>query len=252
MNPVVPGSLIAAVTCAGLVYLIMPSPDRARSRLAPVADWVDGRPGGAAQLPVPIRAATAGGAALITSWLLWGLGSLIAIAIATVAAGALFGFMGRLELATQARDRERMIMDLPVALELLVSCLSSGMPLREALPRVSELITGPLGRELGRVTKRIELGDAEESSWRVLAAEPILGRIARDAARAAETGAPLAEIFVRHADDARAERQTAVQARARTAGVRSVLPVTLCFLPAFFLVGVVPVIAGAVLALLPS
>jgi len=36
----------------------------------------------------------------------------------------------------------------------------------------------------------------------------------------------------------------ALEARARAAGVRSVAPLALCFLPAYLLVGVVPVVAG--------
>ena len=36
----------------------------------------------------------------------------------------------------------------------------------------------------------------------------------------------------------------AVETRARAAGVRSGAPLALCFLPAYLLVGVVPVVAG--------
>ena len=41
----------------------------------------------------------------------------------------------------------------------------------------------------------------------------------------------------------------AAQARARRAGVSSVMPLMVCFLPAFLLIGVVPIIAGAALHL---
>jgi hypothetical protein len=35
-----------------------------------------------------------------------------------------------------------------------------------------------------------------------------------------------------------------VEVAARTAGVRAVIPLVACFLPAFILLGVVPVVAG--------
>jgi len=44
----------------------------------------------------------------------------------------------------------------------------------------------------------------------------------------------------------RRARQVAAQAAARRAGVLAVGPLGLCFLPAFVLVGVVPLVAGLV------
>jgi pilus assembly protein TadC len=48
----------------------------------------------------------------------------------------------------------------------------------------------------------------------------------------------------RLAADARAERGRAATARARRAGVLITLPLGLCFLPAFLVVGVLPVVIG--------
>jgi len=47
-----------------------------------------------------------------------------------------------------------------------------------------------------------------------------------------------------HADDGRQESRDAAVKSARTVGVRSVIPLMVCFLPAFFLIGVVPIVAG--------
>ena len=49
-----------------------------------------------------------------------------------------------------------------------------------------------------------------------------------------------------HADEARAERTAAVEIAARQVGVRSVLPLMLCFIPAFLLLGIVPTVVSAV------
>ncbi|HEX7746632.1 MAG TPA: secretion system protein, partial [Micromonosporaceae bacterium] len=48
----------------------------------------------------------------------------------------------------------------------------------------------------------------------------------------------------RVADDLRADRAAAAEAAARRAGVLVVLPLGLCFLPAFILAGLVPVIVA--------
>ncbi|MHC5906476.1 type II secretion system F family protein, partial [Streptomyces sp. S6] len=58
------------------------------------------------------------------------------------------------------------------------------------------------------------------------------------------SGLPAAGPVARVAADARAERLRAATARARRAGVMVTAPVGLCFLPAFVVVGVVPVMVG--------
>jgi len=46
------------------------------------------------------------------------------------------------------------------------------------------------------------------------------------------------------AADARHANRAEVEMRARSAGVRAVAPLALCYLPAYLLVGVVPIVAG--------
>ncbi|HEU4425315.1 MAG TPA: type II secretion system F family protein, partial [Pilimelia sp.] len=58
------------------------------------------------------------------------------------------------------------------------------------------------------------------------------------------SGGALAGAFTRVADDLRADRAVAAEAAARRAGVLIVLPLGLCFLPAFVLAGLVPVIVA--------
>jgi hypothetical protein len=45
-------------------------------------------------------------------------------------------------------------------------------------------------------------------------------------------------------EDLRREHRSAVQAAARAAGVRVVAPLALCFLPAYLVIGVVPIVAS--------
>ena len=64
--------------------------------------------------------------------------------------------------------------------------------------------------------------------------------------RAAEGGAPVAAAIARLAEQAREVARASGQAAAERAGVLAVAPLGLCFLPAFVLLGVVPVVAGLV------
>ena len=66
--------------------------------------------------------------------------------------------------------------------------------------------------------------------------------MARAFARSVESGAPLAGSLARLADDSRRRARWAAEGAARRAGVLAVLPLMLCFLPAFVLLSVVPVV----------
>ncbi|MDQ1599214.1 MAG: hypothetical protein QOD68_688, partial [Actinomycetota bacterium] len=69
-------------------------------------------------------------------------------------------------------------------------------------------------------------------------------------ARATATGAPLAGSVREVAADERERARWDALERARRAGVHAVGPLAACFLPAFVLVGVVPVVVGVAQSLL--
>ena len=71
-----------------------------------------------------------------------------------------------------------------------------------------------------------------------------LAPLARAFIRSDATGAPIADTVTAVADDQRRVARWAAEAAARRAGVLAVGPLALCFLPAFVLTGVVPVIVA--------
>jgi pilus assembly protein TadC len=95
------------------------------------------------------------------------------------------------------------------------------------------------------VAAALDGGAAPEAAWAPLDGD-VEGarRIGRAAVRSADSGAALAGALARVAEDLRADRAAAAEAAARRAGVLVVLPLVLCFLPAFLLVGVVPVVVA--------
>ena len=173
------------------------------------------------------------------TWLAW-----------PVLLGATAVGLGLLEPAVVRRRRERLIVDAPQALDLLAACLAAGMPVRLAGRVVAEAFDGPVAEDLGRVLALTDLGMAETDAWRSLAGHPQLGPAATDLSRSVESGTLMVEALGRHAAAAREARRTVLVVRARSVGVRSVLPLMACFIPAFLLLGVVPTVVSALAAAL--
>ena len=200
-------------------------------------------------MPVPRRLLLSGGAAgavcLAASrftpgpdWLLWVAGSVSGV-LGAVA-------LGWLAPRSAARRRQQLILQTPQALELMASCLDAGMPVRRACRSIVEAFDGPVADDLGRVVALVELGTSDAAAWRSLHDHPQLGPAADDLARSVESGTMMVEGLRRHAADARQARQGALQVRARAVGVRTVLPLMVCFIPSFLLLGVVPTVVSAV------
>jgi pilus assembly protein TadC len=153
-------------------------------------------------------------------------------------------YLGRLEPAHRRRERERAALDLPYAADLVAAALRAGLPTERALRVVAASLGGPLGIRLDRVAGSLGLGVAPVDAWRPLHDLPAGARVSAAAVRSADSGAALAGAFARLADDLRAARLATVEAAAHRAGVLVVLPLGLCFLPAFVVAGIVPVIVA--------
>jgi pilus assembly protein TadC len=166
------------------------------------------------------------------------------LAVGIVAALLLARALDRLEPAALRRERERAALDLPYAADLLAAALRAGMPTERAVRAVADALGGPVGRRLAAVARSLALGLTVADAWRPVHDLPTGVRMAAAAARSADSGAALAAGFVRLADELRAARLAAVEAAGQRSGVLLVLPLGLCFLPAFVLAGIVPVIVA--------
>ncbi|MFT3876714.1 MAG: type II secretion system F family protein [Propioniciclava sp.] len=144
-------------------------------------------------------------------------------------------------LARADREREKALRDLvPQVCELMAVCLEAGRPPRVAARLVASVVPSPAAEVWQAVLQRIDLGLDEAQAWSTLKDTPGYADIGRDLARSVRTGIGLAELLRQHAREARDRSAAAAIARARTAGVRSVVPLMMCFLPAFLLIGIVP------------
>ncbi len=133
---------------------------------------------------------------------------------------------------------------LPAALDLLAACLAAGAAPAQALAAVGEAFDGEVGSMLSLVARLAMLGAPVETAWASCLSDPRWSPVARAVIRAHHSGAALSDVLVHLADDRRRALRTDAQAAAERAGIAIVLPLGACFLPAFVLVGVVPVVAG--------
>lgn len=139
---------------------------------------------------------------------------------------------------------------MPLALELIAAGLRSGAALPAAAAAVSSapgLRTGP---ELGRAAALLRLGADPAEAWAQFATgqgrrhtrdAALLGAIA---SRSARSGMRLAEMISQQAQLVRSEATAAAVRRAHRAGALALLPLGLCYLPAFICLGIVPMVAG--------
>lgn len=138
--------------------------------------------------------------------------------------------------------------DIPLVLDLLAVCLAAGSTPAAALAVVGRAVPGPLGDDLCTVARGLGLGSTSGQAWApVLAGRPqSLQRAADRFAHAERSGAALAPALAALAEEQRRVVQLARARAARRVGVLAVAPLGLCFLPAFILTGVLPIVVGLV------
>src|SRR5262249_47000824 len=122
--------------------------------------------------------------------------------------------------------------------------LRAGAPPEHAVGCAGRAVAGPLGADLERVERALRLGAPADEAWTHLGPLDACRRMARAAVRSEDSGAALAGALGPVAGDLRADRLIGADADGRRPGVLIVLPLGLCFLPAFVLAGLVPVIVA--------
>lgn len=128
--------------------------------------------------------------------------------------------------------------------QLVAVSLAAGLPVAVAVSAAAGSLGGLAGTELRRVAGLLELGADPADAWDAAAQVPALRTFARAAGRSAGTGSALAQVARAEAVRVRTELEDAARARAQRAAVLITGPLGLCFLPAFLLLGIAPVVIG--------
>ncbi|MCL1800146.1 MAG: type II secretion system F family protein [Promicromonosporaceae bacterium] len=134
-------------------------------------------------------------------------------------------------------DAERL--PIVVVMELLVAALSTGVSIPRALSGVGLAIGGFEGTAYLRAAKQLELGAHWEEVWE--GASGGLRLVANALRPAWEEGAAPTDSLRATGEAERQRQRAAAKLAAARLGVRLVLPLGLCLLPAFVLIGLVPI-----------
>lgn len=172
------------------------------------------------------------------------LGGAVGLVAAPVAAVGCWLAIGRAEVPSVRRAREQARRDLPHLVRLLSAALAAGASPGEALAVVAAALPGSAADALAPVAARLRLGADPATTWQRLADEPALAPLGRTLARAYASGAPVAASVERLADDLARTARAEVEDRARAVGVKAAVPLGVCLLPAFVLIGIVPLVGG--------
>ncbi|MCQ1999670.1 type II secretion system F family protein [Arthrobacter zhaoxinii] len=162
--------------------------------------------------------------------------------------------------------------DPALMLDLIAAMLEAGQPLSSALAILRDGVDQATSLDLDRLLQALDLGIPWDAAWQLSAGsapagtqpsgtEPgsRVGGVPTGQASAlaalgpalrftAVTGAPSAAVLHSQADALRRRRQTESRRRAAALGVRLVMPLGLCSLPAFVALTVVPLL----MSLLPG
>lgn len=239
--------MILAAGLLTMLAILLGSPPRLRAltvRTAggadePVSPAASAVHGGLRSQRLPLAALAGGGVAVA-----WGgsSGLVLGVGLATV----VWVVATRAEPAAQRRLREQRARQLPDVVSLLALALGTGVPVAQALDQVQQARPGPAADALASVGVALGRGVEPAQAWAPLLGDPALARLARGLIRSAESGSPVAEAVARVGAELATERRMAVADRARAVGVKAALPLGVCLLPAFLLVGIVPLVAVSI------
>ena len=225
--------IVVAAVLAAVAVMVRPVRGRVRDRVAallPEARVDESRPA-AAQPP---------SSALRPRVLLLGVAGVVLLVVTGWSSWTLPVLAVGLFATARSRRTPPAATELPLVIDLLSASLRGGA----LLPAALEVAAGATGQQLRdrllAVARNLRTGGDVVDAFAELDGEADLVAVARICTRTGGTGAASADELERLARRLRTRRRSELDARTARASVWVVLPLCLCFLPAFVLVGVVP------------
>ena len=164
-----------------------------------------------------------------------------------LAVAAVSWFVLRRRAERRRRNEAAMVLaELPEAVDLFALAASAGLSVRLAAEAVAPRLAGPIGRALKRAVHQMRLGVEVAEALEALTRPPAgdaLRLLVRPLTDSLRYGSALGPALERVATVARAERRRRAEAAARRVPLRLLFPLTLCILPAFVLLTIVPTVA---------
>lgn len=150
---------------------------------------------------------------------------------------------GRVPATPRPAEWRQLQREMPQTLEFLAAMLSSGKPLSAAIVMVGSISPPATRAFLQERAASSEIGMTADQNWGAVSPSHPWHPVAKDIRSSCESGAALVEAMKLHAQQARERSECEALVNAKKLGVKVTMPLMICFLPAFILVGVVPTAA---------
>jgi len=132
-------------------------------------------------------------------------------------------------------------------IEIFLLGINAGLTKLETLNLIFETSTEPLRSEISAVVTRCNLGISLVKSLEFTSEKyPKLAPALKTISRSEITGGPITESLELELMLTRAQSVNDALLRVRSLSIKCVLPLGLCFLPAFFVVTIVPIVASLI------
>lgn len=182
-------------------------------------------------------------------------GSLGVLAPWLAALPVLWGALGPTLAARRAgRAHDAAVLDqLPDVVDLLVLTTGAGLPVTAALAAIGDRPGGPLGTAIAAAVRHSQHGGITAEALAVLSdrAGPVVRPLVDALAEHDRYGTPVGPALARAGIEARIGRRRQADEAARRLPVTLLFPLVLTTLPAFFLLAIVPLLAGSLGSLTP-
>lgn len=234
------GSVLLSALAAGAAVLAASgrpgvlTPDRRATASQPTRRWRR-----------PLVAVAAG----VGVWVV--LGGTAGVVVGVVAGVVSARVLATAEPSSVRRDRDRAARDLPHLVDLFAATLHSGADPADGLAQVARALPGPAAERLRPVIARATMGATPSEAWAAVAGDAVLAPLGRALLRSHRTGASVVQAVEQLADELEGEQHASAEDRARRVGVLAAVPLGVCLLPAFLLIGIVPTVASMLAAIVP-
>ena len=178
-------------------------------------------------------------------------GGAVGPAAGVVASVAAWRVLAGAEAPSARLDREEVERTLPHLIDLFASTLHAGADPAAGLAQVCAALPGPAAERLAPVVEQARWGASGAEAWATVAHDEALAPLARAMVRSLASGASVVQTVERIADELERESLARAEDAARRVGVLAAVPLGMCLLPAFLLLGVVPTVASLFASVAP-
>ena len=194
---------------------------------------------------VGYRVLAAFAAAILVGWTLSsGDASIAVVVLAAGYAGVMGWILPVTILKSRARRRlERIEIELPELIDLLVVTLEAGLSFNAALLRSVERMRGPLGDEIRLALREHNLGLEMEGAFQNLLDRcdaPAVRAFVRAVNQGESLGISIAQVMRELAADLRIRRRQIIEEKAQKAPIKILFPLCFLILPSVFIVVLFP------------